>query len=290
MISDALTPDLLRTYVIVCRLGSLSRAAEQAGRAQSALSIQMRRLEDILGKRLLRRTGRGVVPTEEGERFLAYAIRILSLGEEAVANLAERPASVPLCIGLAEEIAVTLLPAALGRLRRAWPDLRLDIVVDHSIAIAGHWHNGDLDVAVATRSAFACNAEVEWDMQLLWVCGKDYIPDPERPLEIITYAEPCLWRKKMLQALAATRCDYHVVMSSQSITAIRAGVENGLGVALMTAECVHSDRMRILTPTGRLPSPLTVQYGLYASGRQTPAMQEAIALLVQNYHVSPLAF
>jgi DNA-binding transcriptional LysR family regulator len=282
MISDALDPDLLRAYVSVCRHGSLSRAAEQAGRAQSALSMQMRRLEDLLGKRLLRRTGRGVVLTTDGELFLGYATRILSLGEEAVARLGERPASDPIRIGLAEEIAITTLPEALGRLRRTRPDLRLDVVVDHSIAIADRWRDGDLDLAVATCSAFAGDAAGTWDVELLWVGGIDSDPDPVQPLDIIVYSEPCLWRRRMLEVLAESGRDYQVTLTSQSIAAIRAGVENGLGVALMTAECVRPETMRVLPPSASVPQPLVVQYGLYAPDRPNAAIRAAMGLLTHG--------
>lgn len=282
MISDALDPDLLRAYVSVCRHGSLSRAAEQAGRAQSALSMQMRRLEDLLGKRLLRRTGRGVVTTTEGELFLGYATRILSLGEEAVACLKEQTASDPIRIGLAEEIAVTALPEALGRLRRAWPDLHLDVVVDHSIAIAERWREGGIDLAVATCSAFTGDASAAWDVELLWVGAIDSDPDPALPLDIIAYSEPCLWRRRMLEALSDSGRDYRVTMTSQSIAAIRAGVENGLGVALMTAECVQPRTMRVVQASACVPQPLIVQYGLYAPDRPNAVMRAAMELLAQT--------
>ncbi|WP_245499890.1 LysR family transcriptional regulator [Mesorhizobium sp. M4B.F.Ca.ET.089.01.1.1] len=87
MISDQIGIDLLRTYVAVCRQGSLSRVAAQIGRTQSSLSMQMRRLEGLLQRHLFQRTGRGVVPTAEGELFLGYATRILALGDEAGARL-----------------------------------------------------------------------------------------------------------------------------------------------------------------------------------------------------------
>ena len=83
MISEQIGLDLLRLFVAVCRQGSLSRVAGQTGRTQSALSMQMRRLEDLLDRQLLQRTGRGVVPTAEGELFLGYATRMLALGDEA---------------------------------------------------------------------------------------------------------------------------------------------------------------------------------------------------------------
>ncbi|WP_246520034.1 LysR family transcriptional regulator [Ancylobacter lacus] len=267
---------MLRAYVLVCRLGSLSRAAEQAGRAQSALSMQMRRLEDVLGKRLLHRTGRGVIPTAEGELFLSFATRLLLLGEEAVARLGDCCASDPVRIGLAEEIAIGTLPEALGRLRRARPDLTFVVVVDHSIAIADRWREGDLDLAIATCSSFAGDAAETWDVELLWVGGIDSDPAPARPLDIIVYAEPCLWRRRMVEALADCGRDYRVTLTSQSIAAIQAGVENGLGVALMMAECVRPETMRAIPASAGLPAPLIVQYGLYVRGRANPAIGAAM--------------
>jgi DNA-binding transcriptional LysR family regulator len=146
MISEQIGLDLLRTYVAVCRQGSLSRVAAQTGRTQSALSMQMRRLESLLERPLFQRTGRGVVPTAEGELFLGYATRILALGDEAQARLRQAEISGGVRIGLAEEVATAALPAALGRLHRAYPDIRLDVAVDHSIALGRLWGEDGLDI------------------------------------------------------------------------------------------------------------------------------------------------
>ena len=100
MISEQIGLDLLRTYVAVCRQGSLSRVAAQTGRTQSSLSMQMRRLEGLLQRHLFQRTGRGVVPTAEGELFLGYATRILALGDEAVARLQQAGIGGGVRIGL----------------------------------------------------------------------------------------------------------------------------------------------------------------------------------------------
>jgi DNA-binding transcriptional LysR family regulator len=279
MISDALDLHLLRTYVAVCRQGSLSRVAAQTGRAQSAISMQMRRLESQLDRQLLRRTGRGVVPTEDGETFLNYAIRILALGDEAVARLTAEGITGGIRVGLAEEIANVVLPAALARLRRAYPDLHLDISVDHSIAIAKSWTAGDLDLAIATASAFPIDARVTWNVDLLWTCGLDHTPDPARALDVVTYAEPCLWRKRMVDALTTMGRGHRVVLTSQSVSAIQSAVENGLGVAMLTAECIRPETMRVLTPSMGVPDPLVVQYGLYASNHGAPAVEAAVNML-----------
>lgn len=280
MISDQIGLDLLSTYVAVCKQGSLSRVAAQTGRAQSALSTQMRRLEDLLGKRLFQRTGRGVTPTAEGELFLGYAVRILALGDEALARLRKVEVSGVVRVGLAEEVATAALPAALGRLRRAHPDIRLDVAVEHSLALGRVWREDGLDVMIAPTSVVVADALVTWNVDLQWVCGLDHAPDPGRPLDLVAFAAPCLWRQRMIDALDDLGREHRVVFNSQSILALQAAVENGLGVGLLPPEAVRPGAMRRLKAGAEAPEPLTVQYGLYAHDRRAPVVDAAIDVLL----------
>jgi DNA-binding transcriptional LysR family regulator len=282
MISDQIGLDLLRTYVAVCRQGSLSRVAGQTGRAQSALSMQMRRLEDLVGRRLFQRTGRGVTPTAEGELLLGYATRILALGDEAQARLRQDPIGGVVRVGLAEEVATTALPAALGRLHRAHPDIRLDVVVEHSVALGRVWNNGELDVMIAPTSVVAADALTAWDVELQWVCAVDHVPPPDRPLNIVAFAAPCLWRARMIDALVDIGLDHRVVFTSQSIMALQAAVESGLGVGVLPPEAVRPAAMRTLKPSAGVPAPLVVQYGLYANDRRAPVVNAAIDVLLER--------
>ena len=282
MISDQIGLELLSTYVAVCKQGSLSRVAAQTGRAQSALSTQMRRLEDLLGKRLFRRTGRGVTPTAEGELFLGYATRILALGDEALARLRNVEVSGVVRVGLAEEVATAALPAALGRLRRAHPDIRLDVVVEHSLALGRVWREDGLDVMIAPTSVVVADALVTWNVDLQWVCGLDHALDPGRPLDLIAFAAPCLWRQRMIDALDGLGREHRVVFNSQSILALQAAVENGLGVGLLPPESVRPGAMRRLKACADVPESLAVQYGLYAHDRRAPVVDAAIDVLLDG--------
>jgi DNA-binding transcriptional LysR family regulator len=282
MISEQIGLDLLRAFAAVCRQGSLSRVATQTGRSQSALSMQMRRLEDLVGRRLLQRTGRGVVPTAEGELFLGYAARMLALGDEAQARLGRDQIGGAVRVGLAEEVATTALPSALGRLHRAWPDLRLDVVVEHSVALGRIWNDGELDVMVAPTSVVAADALTAWDVALQWVCAADHVPASDRPLDIVAFAAPCLWRGRMIDALVDLGLEHRVTFTSQSIMALQAAVESGLGVGVLPPEAVRPGAMRVLKPSAGLPPPLMVQYGLYARDRRTPVVEAAIDVLLES--------
>jgi DNA-binding transcriptional LysR family regulator len=287
MISEQIGLDLLRTYVAVCRQGSLSRVAAQTGRTQSALSMQMRRLESLLERHLFQRTGRGVVPTAEGELFLGYATRILALSDEALARLRQTEISGGVRIGLAEEVATAALPAALGRLHRAYPDIRLDVVVNDSIALGRLWPEGGLDIMIGPTSAVVADALITWNVELHWMSALDYVPDQERTLDLVVFAAPCLWRRRMIDALVASGREHRVTFTSQSVTALQAAIENGLGIGLLPPESVRAGAMRTLKASAGVPDPLTVQYGLYARDRRTPVVNAAIDVLREGIPATP---
>lgn len=278
MISEQIGLDLLRTYVAVCRQGSLSRVAAQTGRTQSALSMQMRRLESLLEKQLFQRTGRGVVPTADGELFLDYATRIVALSDEALGRLRGSSMRGTVRIGLAKEVATTALSASLGRLHRAHPDIHLDVVVDDSMTLGQLWHDDRLDLMLATTSAIDDDALATWTVELSWVCALDYAIAEAQPLNVVATATSCAWRRRMLEALAASGREYRVVFTSQSITALQAAIEHGLGVGVLPAQSIRASSMRTLKTTA--PAPLPVQYGIYARDRRAPVADAAIEALL----------
>lgn len=282
MIAEQIGLDLLRTYVAICRQGSLSRVASQTGRTQSALSMQMRRLEGLLERHLFQRTGRGVVPTAEGEVFLSYATRILALSDEAVARLRHTEIKGGIRIGLAEEISAAVLPSMIGRLHRAYPEIQLDVVVDDSSSLARLWREDELDIVIGTTVAVTTDALIAWNVELQWVSALDYVPDQERPLDLVTFASPCLWRRRMLDALIAARREHKITFTTQSVTALQAAIENGLGIALLPPESIRANSMRALPKSAGVPAPLTVQYGLYANDRRTQVIDAAIEVLEEG--------
>jgi len=219
------------------------------------------------------------VPTAEGEVFLGYATRILALSDEAVARLRHTEISGGVRIGLAEEISAAVLPSMIGRLHRAHPEIQLDVIVDDSSALARLWREEELDIVIGTTAAVATDALIAWNVELQWVCALDYEPDRERPLDLVTFASPCLWRRRMLGVLAASGREYRVTFTTQSVTALQAAIENGLGVALLPPESVRANSMRVLPASSGVPAPPTVQYGLYANDRRTPVVNAAIDVL-----------
>ncbi|MEQ5774998.1 LysR family transcriptional regulator [Thalassospira sp. NFXS8] len=281
MISDAFDPRLLRVFVAVCSHGSINRAASELGRTQFALSMQIRRLEDVVGQPLLRRTGRGVVPTDDGEVMLAYARRILMLCEEAAAHFRKNVEIGEIRIGLTETIADSTLPSALARLRRTFPGLHLNVTIDHGSALGQRWNDGMLDLAVATCSAFSADPLEVWDVNLNWVCGIDATLDLASPLDVIVNAEPCAWRRIMFDKLMEAELEFRVVLTSHNMGAMITAVENGLGLALMTSESVNTRTMRVVSSSFG-GTPPTVKYGLYAARNRSNTIDAAIDVVREN--------
>lgn len=224
------------------------------------------------------------LPTTEGELLLSYATRILALGETVAARLKERTVMGNVRVGLSEDIAVSAMPAALGRLRRACPHVHMEITVDHGDALAERWHEGLLDVAIGVSSVFAADPVLSWDMPLYWVCGIDDEIDPLLPLDVIVYAEPCAWRRLMFDALLAAGRDFRVTVTSPNVGVITAAVENGLGVALLPADNIRTDTMRVIALAPGASPALSVHYGLFAVQRQSDSVRAAIELLSEGFH------
>ena len=141
--------DVLRTFVVGLDLGSYARAAERLGRSQSAISLQLRKLEEQTGQALLRKQGRGLVPTEAGEVMLAYARRLLDLNDEAVAALKEPLLEGWVRLGLPQDFAEDWLPEVLGQFARAYPGVRVEVRVDRNSMLLEHLGRGELDLALA---------------------------------------------------------------------------------------------------------------------------------------------
>ncbi|AHF77023.1 LysR family transcriptional regulator [Sodalis praecaptivus] len=275
-ISDNLDPVLLRVFITVCQYGSMSRAATELGRTQSALSIQIIRLEELLGVRLLHRTGRGVRPTPEGEMFLSYARRLLTLADEAVNQLQGWSDTTAISIGIPENHAATVFPEVLNRLRRLSPGMHVRVAVDYDERVARGWENGNFDIAIGATQFFSAQPEKSWLSQLHWVCSPDFIPDLNQPLALVVYGETCFMRKIMLQALTGADIEYKIVVTSSNMGVITAAVESGMGIALVAPDIFRQSTMKKVN----LPVPdLTISYGMYVAPHRTTAFRRILEIL-----------
>jgi DNA-binding transcriptional LysR family regulator len=282
MIPSGIEFATLRSFCMVYRVGSLSRAAVALNRQPSALSMQMRKLEEILGFSLFHRTGRGISPTAEGDVFFGFASRILSLGDEAFSRLYSDRVDGVVHVGLPEEIALTTLPLAIGRFRCAHPEVNLNITVENTSVVEPLWREGKLDVMIATPSSVQDSALASWDVDLQWVRSADYLIQANRQLDLVVFSEPCSWRKRMCELLMKANLNHRIAFTSPSVAAVQSAVENGVGVALLTRECIRRSTMHPVPSSLGLPDIVTVQYGIYARDDRTLATEAVVEILMST--------
>lgn len=243
--------DLLRCFVTVADTGALSRAADRIGRTQGAVSMQMRRLEEIVGRPLLNRTGRGVVVTIHGERLLGHARRILSSHDDALAELSGRSLVGTLRFGCPEDYAGVVLPAILHDFAQFHPHAKIEVVCASSPRLLSQLDRNTLDLALVSTPNETASGVLRIE-DLVWVAQKSGSPGMPVPLRLALGEPDTLEYGFAVAALDHAKRAYEISYSSDSLSGLLAVVRSGQGIAVMTRAAVPTD-LRILTVNG-LPS------------------------------------
>ena len=184
--------DLLRSFVSVVDTGGFTRAGERVHRTQSTVSQQIRRLEENLGYPLLHRNGKQATPTEEGERLVAYARRILALEQEAREAITRPVSEGVVRVGVPEDFAAYRLTELLSDFVRSRPGLRLDVRCGLSMQSRRALERGELDLALFKREAGERGGIASWPERLHWVTSKQHPIDYHRDPLPLVMAEPRL--------------------------------------------------------------------------------------------------
>lgn len=226
--------DLLRSFVSVVDAGGFTRAGERVHRTQSTVSQQIRRLEDSVGRPLLNREGKGVSLTEEGERLLSYARRILALAAEARTAVEQPGASGTVRLGVPEDFAAYRLAEVLSEFARSRPGLRLDVQCDMSVKLAAAVERQDLDLALVKRLAGEPGGLAAWPEALKWVTSARHPVEIGRgPVPLAVFPQGCLYRNKAVHALEAAGRSWRIAYQSQNLPGIQAAVSAGLGIGVL---------------------------------------------------------
>jgi len=235
MFRPTLELDLLRTLVLAMQTGSFQQSAALIGRSQSAVSLQMRRLENQVGVRLLQKNGRKLALTDAGEVLLGYANRLLALNDEAVQATAGVNLKGKVRLGLLQDFAETILPPALAAFTRAQPAVEIAVQVEPSKRLIAEVRQHRLDLALlftrrgdltelpATRVA---------TVPMVWVLKTD-LPLPD-PLNLVLFEPPCVFREVATEILGKANRSWRQVFVSPSLAGTWAAVEAGLGLSIRT--------------------------------------------------------
>ncbi|WP_090059154.1 LysR substrate-binding domain-containing protein [Celeribacter neptunius] len=228
--------DALRTVVVGSDLGSFARAAVQLGRSQSAVSMHLKKLEQQAGTVLFVRKGRGLVPTEAGEAFIAYARRIVALNDEAALSVGAAASASSVRLGLPQDFFEDVMPATLARFGQDVENVHVDVQAGENHRLAEEVRAGRIDAAIAFfRPGSSAEGETLCELPMRWLAQRDlldrHIADP---LPLIMFNHPCLFRQAMLTALDHSQTRWRAALTTPSLPAVWSGLRIGLGIAVRT--------------------------------------------------------
>lgn len=263
--------DLLRSFVSVIDAGGFTRAGERVHRTQSTVSQQIKRLEDELGCILLDRVGKRVTPTEDGERLLSYARRLLALAEEARDVLSRPETEGAVRLGIPEDFAAYRLTQLLAGFARSRPGLRLDVRADQSVSLRRDLERGEIDLALLKRDAGDKGGIAVWPERVHWVTSKASPVDPQaKSVPLIFFPSGCLYRTRAIHAIESAGRGWHMAYTSSSLAGIQAAVAAGLGLSILPAIAIQPEHRVLTTRDGFAPIDKT-EVALVAAPNASPA-------------------
>ena len=263
--------DVLRSFAAVVDLGGLSQAGRRLGRSQSAISLQMKRLETQVGEPLFLRAGRSLDLSEAGEQLLAYARRILALNDEALADLRGAPVEGRLRFGTQQDFTDSWLPTALARFAERHPAVRLQISVGKGTSYLKALERGRFDLVLVLGLGNRPTAEHLGQLPLTWIGRKDFVWRDGEPLPLVTFEGWCRFRRRALALLDEAGIPWRIVLTSPSLAGLWAAASAGLGVTVRTAEGLPAG-LAVLDEPLDLPPLGPVDVSLHSQpGPQSPA-------------------
>ena len=258
-----LPTDLLRSFVAVSDHGGYTKAGAILGRTQPAISLQMRRLEDLLGKKLFAQKGRNLALTADGVALSIYARQILRLNDEAVAKFNARPREGQIKIGVPSDYCMGQLQDAVVEFVRE--HAKVTVSIDNAVSpmLLDRLASDDLDIAVAVSSHGASRHLVQtWLAQLVWVMAKGAELYRRTPVPLAVLPENSEYRKRMIVALNSESKPWRIAHSSYGLFTLLNAVRAGIGVTAIPGHARRDD-LRILTEADGFPPLERVYVGLF---------------------------
>lgn len=239
--------DVLRTFVAIADSGSFSAAAERVFRTPSAVSMQIKKLEEQLGSPLFLRDARSVSLTHGGETLLSYARRILALSNEAVSRFRMPEMKGVVRLGAPDDIGERFMPTILRRFAELYPAIMVDLTVDTSTQLRRRLQEQRLDLSLVNMApgVTSVEGEVIHTEQLVWAgarCGTAHLRDP---LPVSIWEDGCCWRADALARLDKDKRPYRIAYLSAHTMAQRAAVVADLAVAPLPRSYLTSDMVAL---------------------------------------------
>ena len=289
--SAPLDIDQLQTFVAIVDTGSFTKAADKVFKTQSAVSMQMRRLEERIGKQLFTKDGRGNRLTGEGDRLLNYARRMIRLNNEAIAAFDDNRLEGTLRIGTPDDYADRYMPGIIDRFARTHPNVELYIICEPSVDLADKLAKGELDIALVTYNPRARQSDVVRSEPLCWVASANHPLPDNAPVPLAVGRRDCQWRQAACVALESVGRDYNILFTSWSSTVVAAAVLAGMAVSVLPESALRTG-MKVLTQADGFPPLAPVQIGIMKRPGLSPSLMNAITnhIIACLDNITPISF
>ncbi|GAB4525409.1 MAG: LysR substrate-binding domain-containing protein [Roseibium sp.] len=256
--------DLLRSFMAVASHLNFTRAAQSVSRTQSAVSLQIKRLEDIVGKPLFERTRQSVSMTPSGEALKVYAKRILMANDAALSQIRQPEAEGRVRIGAPDDYATLVLPRILSIIGTEHPRLQLEVVCENTPDLLRALNSGDLDLAIAVHTPASVSGQIICYEPLHWVGAPGYTDDPDASISLALWPPDCASRLIAMDALKQTDRKWRVAYSTRNIGLIERALLEGSTLGVMEASCIPAS-LRIVDGHSGLPPLPEIAISLHCS-------------------------
>jgi len=273
----------LRSFAAVAESGGVTRAAGLLHLTQSAVSMQLKRLEESLGRTLLDRSGRGVSLTADGEQLLGYAKRMLRLNDEVFSRLTDHVYEGEIVLGVPHDIVYPAIPQVLKRFHAEYPRMKVQLVSSFTSRLRDMFRKGECDAILTTEDTLEGGGETLCKLPLVWVGAPEGQAWKARPLRL-AFEHKCIFRQGVQGALDEAGIAWEMAVESESSRTIEASVSADLAVHALI-EGMEPRYMEIIDHGGALPPLAQKRVNLYAADTlNSEAGQDLLTLIRQGYH------
>lgn len=276
----------LRSFVTVADAGGVTKAAGVLNLTQSAVSMQLKRLEESLDASLLDRTARQIGVTAEGEQLLSYARRMLALNDEALRKLTSKEFEGEITLGVPHDIIYPYIPQVLRRFAADFPRVKIKLVSSPTKILREMFRRGECDSIITTESHPGEGGESLVTLPLVWVGAVDGTAWRNRPLPV-AFCKNCIFRAGVLKKLDEAGYEWNMVVESDLDNAVEAVVSADLAVHALI-KGVYPRQTAPVPHDGALPDPGKTQIVLYMQAKDDP-VQAALRDMIRHSYLSEWA-
>lgn len=253
----------LRSFATVADAGGVTRAAGLLNLTQSAVSMQLKRLEESLGRSLLDRSGRGVALTADGEQLLGYARRMLHLNDEVFSRLTDHAYEGEIVLGVPADVVYPAIPKVLKTFHAEYPRMKVQLISSYTSRLKSMYGRGECDIILTTEDTVDGGGETLISLPLVWVGAPGGQAWKMRPLRL-AFEHGCIFRTAVQKALDEQGIPWEMAVESDSTRTIEASLSADLAVHAVI-DGTTSRQLEVVDHGGALPELKTTSVNLYAA-------------------------